>query len=63
MLLNNKDIFNQLLIEDRFRKEKAHNSMDEYELIKDFENNLITLINGCSFRKLNEILKDVSNGL
>ena len=63
LLLNNKDIFNLLIIEDRFKKEKTYNSIDEYELIKDFENNLITLINRCSFTKLNEILKDVSNDL
>ena len=63
LLLNNKEIFNQLLINDRFKKEIFYDSIDEYELIKDFENNLIALINRCSFTKLNEVLKDVSNGL
>ena len=63
LLLNNKEIFNQLLITDRFKKEIFYDSIDEYELIKDFENNLIALINRCSFTKLNEVLKDVSNGL
>ena len=55
ILLQNQDIFNQLLIENRLKKEKSYISVTEYELLKKFENNLIILIDNCNISKLGEI--------
>ena len=61
LLLSNQEIFNQLIIENRLKKEKSYISINEYELMKHFENNLIKLIDKCNLRKLEEILNDVNN--
>ena len=61
ILLHNRDIFNQLLIENRLKKEKSYISMTEYQLMKQFENNLVTLINKCNIQKLGDIFDEVNN--
>ena len=60
ILLQNREIFNQLLIENKLRKEKSLISMTEYELLKQFENNLVTLINKCNTEKLRDIFDDLN---
>ena len=35
--------------------------MTEYELMKQFENNLVTLINKCNIQKLGDIFDEVNN--
>ena len=59
ILLQNREIFNQVLIENRLKKEKSFISMTEYELLKQFENNLVTLINKCDTAKLRDIFEDL----
>ena len=61
ILLQNKEIFNQLLIENRQKKEKSFISMTEYELLKQFENNLVTMINSCDTDKLRDLFDDLNN--
>ena len=61
ILLQNKDIFNQVMIENRLKKEKSYISMTEYELLKQFENNLIVLIDKCGVEKLRDIFGEVEN--
>ena len=41
ILLNNKEIFNSLIIENMNRREKSFITVKEFDLIKQFENNLI----------------------
>ena len=60
ILLQNRDIFNQVMIENRQKKEKSYISMNEYELLKKFENNLVKLIDKCNIEKLKDIF-DVAN--
>ena len=61
ILLQNREIFNQVLIENRLKKEKSFISMTEYELLKQFENNLVTLINKCDTAKLRDIFEDLND--
>ena len=61
ILLQNKDIFNQVMIENRQKKEKSYISMNEYELLKKFENNLVKLIDKCNIEKLKDIFDEVNN--
>ena len=60
ILLNNQSIFLQLIIENVNRKEKSLISTSEYDYIKDFEKNLIQLIEKCPVNKLNEILNEIN---
>ena len=61
ILLQNREIFNQVLMENRLKKEKSFISMTEYELLKQFENNLVTLINKCDTAKLRDIFEDLDD--
>ena len=60
ILLNNQSIFLQLIIENANRKEKSLISTTEYDYIKDFEKNLMQLIEKCPVNKLNEILNEIN---
>ncbi len=60
LLLNNQSIFHQLIIENVNRKEKSLISTSEYDYIKDFENNLIQLMERCPMNKLNEIFNEIN---
>jgi len=44
LLLDNKDIFNQLLVENLTRRDKSYICVNELDLIHRFESNLINLI-------------------
>ena len=57
ILLNNKEIFNSLIIENMNRREKSFITVKEIDLIKQFENNLIKLVNMCPPKKAEKILK------
>ena len=61
VLLRNRDIFNQLLIENKQKKEKSYISVNEYELMKNFENNLLSLVEKCNITKLIDALDDDMN--
>lgn len=61
ILLNNKEIFNSLIIENMNRREKSFITVKEFDLIKQFENNLIKLVNMCPPKKAEKILNEISN--
>jgi hypothetical protein len=61
ILLNNKEIFNSLIIENMNRREKSFITVKEIDLIKQFENNLIKLVNMCPPKKAEKILNEISN--
>ena len=61
ILLNNKEIFNSLIVENMNRKEKSFITVKELDLIKQFETNLIKLVNMCPPKKAEKILNEISN--
>ena len=61
VLLLNKDIFNQLLLGNGLKKEKSYISVKEYELMEQFENNILTLMDKCNIGKLKDIFDEVNN--
>ena len=63
VLLQNKDIFNNLILENLTRREKAFITVKEIDLIRDFEKNIIRLIEMCPPIKAKEILMDIGVSL
>ncbi len=61
ILLNNKEIFNSLIVENMNRKEKSYITVKELDLIKQFESNLIKLVNMCPPKKIEKIFNEISN--
>ena len=60
LLLKNQEILNQLIVENLNRKEKSFISTNEYEYLRDYENNLIELIGKCPVNKVNEIMSEIN---
>ena len=60
LLLKNQDIFNQLILENLNRKEKSFISANEYEYLRNYENNLIELLEKCPVKKLSEIMNEIN---
>ena len=61
ILLNNKEIFNSLIVENMNRREKSYITVKEFDLIKQFETNLINLVNMCPPKKIEKIFNEISN--
>ena len=59
LLLKNQEIFNQLILENVNRKEKSLISTNEYDFLRNYEKNLIQLIERCPVNKLGEILAEI----
>ena len=59
LLLKNQEIFNQLILENVNRKEKSLISTNEYDFLRNYEKNLIQLIERCPVNKLSEILAEI----
>ena len=59
ILLNNKEIFNS--VENMNRKEKSYITVKELDLIKQFETNLIKLVNMCPPKEIEKIYNEISN--
>ena len=59
LLLKNQDIFNKLILENVNRKEKSLISTNEYDFLRNYEKNLIQLIERCPVNKLSEILAEI----
>ncbi len=57
LLLENRETLNQLIIENSQRKEKSFITVKEIEIIRQFEKNLLKLIEKCP----PEVLKDMEN--
>ena len=60
LLLKNQEIFNHLILENANRKEKSLISTNEYEYLRNYEKNLIQLIEKCPVNKVSEILSDIN---
>ena len=58
LLLDNKEILNQLIIENNQRKEKSFITMKELEIIRNFEQNLLKLIEKCPPNELRDLIDD-----
>ena len=59
LLLKNQALLNQLILENVNRKEKSLISTSEYEYLRNYEKNLIQLIERCPVNKLNKILTEI----
>ena len=59
LLLKNQEILNQLILENVNRKEKSLISASEYEYLRNYEKNLIQLIERCPVNKLSKILTEI----
>ena len=59
LLLKNQEIFNQLILENANRKEKSLISTNEYDFLRNYEKNLIQLIERCPMNKLSEIFSEI----
>ena len=59
LLLKNQEIFNQLILENVNRKEKSLISTNKYDFLRNYEKNLIQLIERCPVNKLSEILAEI----
>ena len=59
LLLKNQEIFNLLILENVNRKEKSLISTNEYEYLRNYEKNLIQLIQLCPVNKLGEIFNEM----
>ena len=60
LLLKNQEIFNNLILENVTRKEKSLISTNEYDYLRNYEKNLIELIERCPVNKLNTILTEIN---
>ena len=61
LLLRNQEILNELILENFDRKEKSYLFIKEYEHIKEFESNLIQLVERCPLNKINEIFSEINS--
>lgn len=57
-LNKNKEIFNELIIENNNRKEKSYISVNEFDLIKKFEDNLKNILEKTPPKIINELFKN-----
>ena len=60
-LNENKEILNELIIENNNRKEKSYISVNEFDLIKKFENNLKNILEKTPPKIINELFKNEYN--
>ena len=57
-LNENKEILNELIIENNNRKEKSYISVNEFDLIKKFEDNLKNILEKTPPKIINELFKN-----
>ena len=60
-LNENKEILNELIIENNNRKEKSYISVNEFDLIKKFEDNLKNILEKTPPKIINELFKNEYN--
>jgi len=58
ILLNNKEIINNLIVENHQKKDKSFISIRELEYIREYEGNLIRLLESCPPNILRAVLKE-----
>ena len=57
-LNKNKEIFNELIIENNKKKKKSYISVNEFDLIKKFEDNLKNILEKTPPKIINELFKN-----
>lgn len=60
LLLMNKEIINSLILENTQKKDKSFISIKELEIIKEYESNLMKLLEQCPPKILKSIIDETS---
>ncbi len=61
LLLTNKDIINSLILENCQKKDKSFITVKELEIIQNYENNLLKLLEICPPEMIKSLMKDTSD--
>ena len=61
LLLNNKEIINSLILENSQKKDKSFISIRELEILKDFESNLLKVMETCPPSILQKLIFETSS--
>jgi hypothetical protein len=61
LLLQNSEILNTLILENYQKKDKSFITYKEMDIIKDFEQNLITLIGNCPPKILKTLMEETDS--
>ena len=61
LLMNNKEILNTLVLENTQKKDKSFISIKELEIIKDYESNLLQILENCPPQILKSLLEETSS--
>ncbi len=59
LLLKNKEIMNNLILENLHRKDKSFLTIKELEIMKDYESNLLRLMENCPPVLLKSLLHEI----
>ncbi len=59
LLLQNKEILNNLILENLHRKDKSFLAIKELEIIRDYESNLLKLIENCPPLLVKSLLHEI----
>ena len=59
LLLKNKEIMNNLILENLHRKDKSFLTIKELEIMKEYESNLLTLMENCPPILLKTLLHEI----
>jgi len=60
VLMNNKEIINSLILENSQKKDKSFISIKELEIIREYETNLIKLLENCPPKIIKKIFAETS---
>ena len=61
LLLTNKEIINSLVLENTQKKDKSFISIKELEVIKEYENNLLKILENCPPQILKSLMEETSS--
>jgi hypothetical protein len=59
LLLKGRDILNTLIVENLHRKEKSFISVKEVEILKEYESNLLELVEKCPPEMMKRLLNEI----
>ncbi len=60
LLMKNKEIINNLILENINRKDKSFMSIKELEYVKNFETNLINVLEGLPLEVVKKLIEETS---
>ncbi len=61
ILINNKEIIDTLILENSQKRDKSFISVKEIEIMKEYENNLLKLLEDCPPKLLSTLIQDTSS--